>query len=91
MCCSVWHRVLAYNISKGEVFVLVANLSFPNGIQLSHDKQTLLVNEFNLRRILRVHLQGDNKGEINTDGNRGILLLRKKYYLDVERYPQADP
>ncbi|OQR75177.1 adipocyte plasma membrane-associated protein-like [Tropilaelaps mercedesae] len=56
-------RVLAYDIKTGEVSVLVSSLSFPNGIQLSHDKKTLLVNEMNKRRILQVTLAEASKGE----------------------------
>lgn len=55
-------RVLAYSIETNRVSVLVDGLSFPNGIQLSHDKKTLLVNEMNRRRILQVTLDGASKG-----------------------------
>lgn len=57
-------RVIAYDETTKEATVLVDNLSFPNGIELSDDKGSLIISELNKRRILRYYLKGAKKGNV---------------------------
>lgn len=56
-------RVIRYNIYTRETEVLMRNLHFPNGVQVSHDGKSLLVCEISNRRILRYFLKGKKKGQ----------------------------
>lgn len=56
-------RVLKYDTKTRQTSVLMRNLRLPNGVQLSHDKQSLLVCELSPRRVLRYHLSGARKGQ----------------------------
>ncbi len=53
-------RVLTYK--EGVTKVLMTDLQFANGVKLSHDRRSLLVNETGERRILRHWLKGPKKG-----------------------------
>ncbi|GFS72023.1 adipocyte plasma membrane-associated protein [Nephila pilipes] len=57
-------RVIRYNMHSGETEVLLSNLNFPNGVQLSRDGNSLLVCEIMNRRILRLHIKGKQKGKV---------------------------
>ncbi|GFW97097.1 adipocyte plasma membrane-associated protein [Trichonephila clavipes] len=54
-------RVIRYNIHSGETKVLVSNLNFPNGVQLSRDGNSLLICEIMNRRILRLYIKVNRK------------------------------
>jgi len=56
-------RVLKYNMRTREVSVILDNVNFANGIELSHDEQYLLVCETGRGRILKHHLFGPRAGE----------------------------
>lgn len=49
-------RIIKYDISSKESSVFAKNISFANGVQISHDRKHLLVSEFNARRLLRFPL-----------------------------------
>ncbi|GFR28080.1 adipocyte plasma membrane-associated protein [Trichonephila clavata] len=57
-------RVIKYNIHSGETKVLVSNLNFPNGVQLSRDGNSLLICEIMNRRILRLYIKGKQEGKV---------------------------
>ncbi|XP_054708628.1 adipocyte plasma membrane-associated protein-like isoform X2 [Uloborus diversus] len=57
-------RIIRYNMNTGETEVLLRNLYFPNGVQLSKDKKSLLICEISNRRILRYNLKGPKKGKL---------------------------
>ncbi|CAI4225749.1 unnamed protein product [Auanema sp. JU1783] len=50
-------RVLLHKISTKETKVLVDNLYFPNGIQLTSDKQNVLISECSMARIKKLNLK----------------------------------
>lgn len=56
-------RVITYDTKTGKISVLIENLHFPNGIQVTHDGKALLIAEFFKLRILKYHLQGPKKGQ----------------------------
>ncbi|XP_076308523.1 adipocyte plasma membrane-associated protein-like, partial [Tachypleus tridentatus] len=56
-------RVIKFDPSTKETEVLLENLYFPNGIQLSADGNSLLIAESNKFRIIRYYFQGPNKGK----------------------------
>lgn len=57
-------RIIKYNMHTGETEVLVRNLYFPNGVQLSRDGRSLLIAEISNRRILRYYIKGPKKGQL---------------------------
>lgn len=56
-------RLLKYSPKTKTTTVLMRDLHLPNGIQMSHDKQSLLVAELCMRRILRYYIKGPKKGQ----------------------------
>lgn len=56
-------RIIRYNIKTGEMEVLLRDLYFPNGVQISHDRKSLLVCEITQRRIIRYYIKGTKKGQ----------------------------
>jgi sugar lactone lactonase YvrE len=61
-------RLFRYNEKKNELEILLANLYFPNGLQLMPDKESILINENSMARILRHFCQKKN-----------LLLANSKY------------
>jgi len=62
-----------YDPTAKTTKVLLENLYFPNGIQVSPDQQTIYIAETNICRLGRYHLKGDKTGryEIVLDGLPG--------------------
>lgn len=56
-------RVLKFDPKTRKTTVLMKGLHLPNGVQISHDKKSLLVCEFSMHRILRYHLKGPKQGK----------------------------
>lgn len=56
-------RVLRYDLRTGSVAVVVDNLCFPNGIELTAGNRSLLVCELAKRRILQHRLTGPDAGK----------------------------
>lgn len=56
-------RILKYHLRTGETEVLLRNLHFPNGVQISHDGKSILICEVLQRRILKYHIKGPKKGQ----------------------------
>lgn len=56
-------RILRFDVKRRLVTVLLDNLCFPNGIEVTEDNQSLLVCELTKRRILRHFLKGPNAGQ----------------------------
>ncbi len=46
-------RLISYDESTNIVKVLVENLNFPNGLTLTPNKESLLINEVMTRRIMK--------------------------------------
>ncbi len=55
-------KVFAYYPETQQAELLTDGLVFANGVAVSHDGRFLLVNETGKYRILRCHLQGEQKG-----------------------------
>jgi hypothetical protein len=56
-------RLFRYNEKKDELDIITENLYYPNGVQLLPDKNSVLVNEFSMARILKIQLSGWSKGK----------------------------
>lgn len=56
-------RVLEYDPSTGKTTTLLSGLNFANGVSVSHDQQYLLVNETGSYRVLKVALNGPERGQ----------------------------
>ena len=57
-------RVLKYEKATGQVHTLLEGLNFANGIALSHDQQSLLINETGGYRVLRLWIKGEKSGQL---------------------------
>ena len=57
-------RLLVYNPFLGEVKTLLKGLNFPNGVAVSHDQASVLVNETGSYRIIRYWIDGLNRGQV---------------------------
>lgn len=81
-------RILRYTESTGKVDVVVDNLAFPNGIELTDAKDALLIGEFCNHRILKHYLTGPKKGTtevvINLPGEPDNI--RRSSRTDKETY-----
>ncbi|CAF0907810.1 unnamed protein product [Brachionus calyciflorus] len=55
-------RLFSYNEKTNELNLLLENLYFPNGLQLTPDKNSILINENTMSRILEYFIKGDQKG-----------------------------
>ena len=56
-------RILKYDINAKKVESIAENLMIPNGLQLTDDTNSVLVDEFLMRRVLKVHIKGTKKGK----------------------------
>jgi ribose transport system permease protein len=56
-------RVLCYDPSTGKTTTVLKNCSFPNGICVSHDGQSILINSTVLSRIDRFWIAGPRAGQ----------------------------
>lgn len=55
-------RIVRYDVRTASATVLLDNLCFPNGIELTNNGKSLLICELAKRRILQHHLKGDKAG-----------------------------
>lgn len=51
-------RILRYDVKNDSVSVILDHLCFPNGIEVSHDKQSILICELAKRRIIQHYVAG---------------------------------
>ncbi|MBJ2130233.1 SMP-30/gluconolactonase/LRE family protein [Alteromonas sp. IB21] len=58
-------RLIEYNPDTGNSAILMDKLVFANGVAVSHDEQSILVNETGKYRVLRYWLEGPNKGQVD--------------------------
>lgn len=58
-------RILRYDVQNNIVTVLVDNLCFPNGIEVTENGDSLLICELTKRRILKYDLTSPNTGMIS--------------------------
>lgn len=56
-------RLLVFNPQSGKTNTLLTGLNFANGITLSHDQQSVLVNETGSYRVVRYWIAGPKKGQ----------------------------
>lgn len=59
-------RLLAYDPSTGITTTLLKGLNFANGVAVSHDQRSVLVNETGSYRVVRFWLEGPEKGKAET-------------------------
>ena len=56
-------RVLRYDEDSSELTVVAAGIGFPNGIEITDDKQAILYDELNKRRIVKLYIRGAKAGQ----------------------------
>jgi hypothetical protein len=82
-------RLLKFDEDTGEVESLQEPLTFPNGIEISDDKQSILFNELGKRMTWRHFIKGPKKGnsELLCDNLPGYPdNLRRSGRKDMESY-----
>ncbi|CAN7999513.1 unnamed protein product, partial [Ixodes pacificus] len=57
-------RLLKYDPKTRQTYVVLEDLHCPNGIELSHDGESVLFSELTLRRVLRYYVKGAHKGDL---------------------------
>lgn len=57
-------RIIKYDSKTKEVSVLVDNIEFPNGLELTADSTQLMFTQTFHRTIYRYHLSGEKKGQL---------------------------
>ncbi|KAI6179077.1 Adipocyte plasma membrane-associated protein [Aphelenchoides besseyi] len=68
-------RLIKLNLNTGEWEVIVENIVTPNGVMQHPDKDSVLVTQCVLSRLIRVYYKGAKKGqfEVIADGLPGIV------------------
>ena len=56
-------RVVRFDLKTKNSSVVMKSLGFPNGIELTDDRNAILVSEFNNRRIMKHHIDGEKRGQ----------------------------
>jgi len=84
--------LIRFDLETGEVRILDDQLSFPNGVQISADKQSVLVCETTLARVIRYWIGSDystiGKSEIFIDNLPGLpdnirLTSTNNYWIGI--------
>ncbi len=57
-------RIIEYNPETKTSTVLAQGINFANGVTLSHDEQFVLFNETGTYRVMRLGLNGDQRGQL---------------------------
>lgn len=57
-------RVMVYDPATGKTSTLIKNMSFPNGVCVSHDGQSVLICSTILSRVDRLWIDGEKKGTL---------------------------
>lgn len=56
-------RILRYDEDTKQVTVVASGIGFPNGVEITDDREAILYNELNKRRIFKLYIRGPRKGE----------------------------
>lgn len=67
-------RVLEYNPKTQQTRVLMNNLSFANGIALSEDEQSLLINETGKYRVWKLDVTAENISALELNKSAQIII-----------------
>ena len=59
-------RMICYNSTTGRTRTIIRDISFPNGVVLSHDGQSILYAQTWVGTIMRYWIAGPNKGRLDT-------------------------
>ena len=82
--------MIRFDLETGKVRILDDQLTFPNGVQLAADKQSVLVCETTLARVIRHWITGDGtmagKREVFIDNLPGLpdnirLTSTRNYWI----------
>lgn len=57
-------RIIEYNPTTKTSTILAQGINFANGVTLSHDEQTILFNETGTYRVMRLALNGPQRGNL---------------------------
>lgn len=88
-------RLYSYNEKTDMLEFITGNLYFPNGMQLMPNKKEVLINEVNQARIIKVQLNGTNKGSkevfLDLPGHGDTIRLSKHNTLLVPFVDKLNP
>jgi hypothetical protein len=56
-------RIVKYDVNAKRVESVAENILFPNGMEISDDRNAILYNEFVARRVIKLYIKGPKKGE----------------------------
>jgi hypothetical protein len=85
-------RIVKYDVNSKEFTVTLAELWFPNGIEVNDDKNALLVCELTKRRILKHFIRGPKEGKTEVlidrlpaepDNIRRSLSPKETYWIGM--------
>ncbi|CAD5215111.1 unnamed protein product [Bursaphelenchus xylophilus] len=62
-------RVIEVKVSTGKAKILLYGLRFPNGVQLHPNKDSVIISECTMARILRLYIKGEKVGEVEVFAN----------------------
>ena len=57
-------RVIKYDINAKKVESMAEKLLFPNGIEITDNKNAIIVNEFVGRQVVKIYIKGPKKGQL---------------------------
>lgn len=58
-------RLLSYDPGTGKTALIVDGIDFANGVAMSFDQKSVLLNETGTYRVLRIALEGPHKGQVD--------------------------
>lgn len=62
-------RLLRYDINSRKVSIVATDFVFPNGVQITDDKESVLVCEFGRQRLMRTFIKGSKAGKTELFAN----------------------
>lgn len=62
-------RLLKYDINAGKVTVAARDFVFPNGVQITDNKEAIIVCEFGKQRLTRTYIRGPKTGKTELFAN----------------------
>ena len=82
-------RIIKFDEDTQEVTVIYEPLSFPNGIELTDDRNSVIVSEISIRTLVKIGVKGSNKGKrtVLNDNLPGMAdNVRRSSRKDKETY-----
>jgi sugar lactone lactonase YvrE len=82
-------RVIRYDADSGKVSVVASGIKFPNGIELTDDRESVIVSEIAARKLLKIAVKGKDAGKVTAiNPNLPCMVdnVRRSARQDQETY-----